>query len=68
MSPRPRKAGSLDLPVNLYAKDDKRSGKTYYQYRDPWSEIQIPPAKLCRLPGYFGNAGCLLCSRQELRV
>lgn len=35
MVPRPRKAGSKDLPPNLYRKTDKRNGKTYYTYRDP---------------------------------
>lgn len=35
MVPRPRKAGSKDLPPNLYKKTDKRNGKTYYTYRDP---------------------------------
>jgi integrase len=37
MVPRPRKAGSKDLPPNLYRKTDKRNGKTYYTYRDPVS-------------------------------
>lgn len=37
MVPRPRKAGSKDLPENLYKKTDKRNGKTYYTYRDPVS-------------------------------
>lgn len=35
MSPRPRDAGSKDLPPNLYRKTDKRNGVTYYTYRDP---------------------------------
>src|SRR5690606_34606449 len=35
MSPRPREAGSKDLPPNLYRKKDKRNGETYYNYRDP---------------------------------
>ena len=35
MSPRPRDAGSKDLPQNLYRKKDKRNGETYYSYRDP---------------------------------
>lgn len=37
MSPRPRSAGSKDLPPNLYRKTDKRNGVTYYTYRDPES-------------------------------
>lgn len=35
MAPRPRTAGSKDLPPNLYRKTDKRNGVTYYTYRDP---------------------------------
>ncbi|KPB28444.1 phage integrase Arm DNA-binding domain-containing protein [Pseudomonas amygdali] len=35
MVPRPRNAGSKDLPPNLYRKTDKRNGHTYYTYRDP---------------------------------
>lgn len=35
MVPRPRNAGSKDLPPNLYRKTDKRNGLTYYTYRDP---------------------------------
>lgn len=35
MAPRPRKAGSKDLPPNLYQKKDARNGVTYYSYRDP---------------------------------
>lgn len=37
MAPRPRKAGSKDLPDHLYRKTDKRTGKTYYTYHDPQS-------------------------------
>lgn len=37
MAPRPRKAGSKDLPPNLYQKKDSRNGVTYYSYRDPVS-------------------------------
>lgn len=33
MTPRPRKKGNKDLPLNLYAKS--KGGKTYYEYRDP---------------------------------
>lgn len=39
MAPRPRRKGNKDLPVNLYAKHDKRTNKTYYQYRDPRTGI-----------------------------
>lgn len=35
MAPRPRSAGSKDLPPNLYRKTDRRNGVTYYTYRDP---------------------------------
>jgi len=35
MAPRPRSAGSKDLPPNLYRKTDQRNGVTYYTYRDP---------------------------------
>jgi len=37
MVPRPRNAGSKDLPPNLYRKTDSRNGQTYYTYRDPVS-------------------------------
>jgi len=37
MVPRPRNAGSKDLPPNLYRKTDGRNGQTYYTYRDPVS-------------------------------
>lgn len=37
MVPRPRKAGSKDLPDHLYKKTDKRTGRTYYTYHDPAS-------------------------------
>lgn len=37
MSPRPRSAGSKDLPDHLYKKLDKRTGATYYTYHDPQS-------------------------------
>lgn len=33
MTPRPRKKGNLDLPLNLYAQTKR--GVTYYQYKDP---------------------------------
>lgn len=32
---RPRDKLNKPLPDNLYRKDDKRNGKTYYSYRDP---------------------------------
>lgn len=32
---RPRKRNNTSLPDNLYRKDDKRTDKTYYSYRDP---------------------------------
>lgn len=32
---RPRKRENTNLPDNLYRKDDKRTDKTYYSYRDP---------------------------------
>lgn len=32
---RPRSKKNLTLPNNLYRKHDKRTGKTYYSYRDP---------------------------------
>lgn len=35
MSPRPRKKGFRDLPLNLYAKHDKRTDKIYFHYKDP---------------------------------
>ncbi|EQB7930653.1 tyrosine-type recombinase/integrase [Vibrio parahaemolyticus] len=35
---RPRKDGNKNLPENLYSKFDKRTGKTYYQYKDPRSK------------------------------
>lgn len=37
MAPRPRNAGSKDLPPNLYRKTDSRNGITYYTYKDPIS-------------------------------
>lgn len=37
MAPRPRNAGSKDLPPNLYRKTDSRNGVTYYTYKDPIS-------------------------------
>lgn len=37
MAPRPRNKGHDDLPDNLYGSFDKRTGKVYYQYRDPRS-------------------------------
>lgn len=33
--PPKRRPGSRDLPDNLYASPDARSGVTYYRYRDP---------------------------------
>lgn len=35
MAPRPRKPGNKDMPDHLYPRKDKRTGKTYYAYRDP---------------------------------
>ena len=32
---RPRSSGNENLPPNLYRKLDKRTGKVYYQYKDP---------------------------------
>jgi len=32
---RPRSRPNKDLPPNLYRKEDKRTGKTYYNFRDP---------------------------------
>lgn len=35
MAPRPRKSGNKDMPDYLYPRRDKRTGVTYYAYRDP---------------------------------
>ena len=38
MSPRPRKRGSKDLPLNLYA--NKKSSITYFSYRHPQTGVR----------------------------